>query len=102
MKKAKPNTKRPAAKKAAPRASTKTVYQSSWSTDGPVAVTFESDPGSDQLMWLRFARKGFDGRVFTNIADAERLHGELGARIAAAKAAFARLDPHPSAPPAAE
>lgn len=83
-------------KAAAPRKSTKTVEHASWSTDGPVTVTFESaadenSRASPQLMWLRFARKGFDGRVFTNIADAEQLHAQLGTCIAAAKAAFARL-----------
>lgn len=57
-----------------------------WSTDAPLTVTAEASGGSDQLMWLRFRARELDARVYASIADAEGLHAQLGALIAAAKA----------------
>jgi hypothetical protein len=67
----------------------KKVVESSWSTAGAVTVTFEISAGSKQLMWLRFARRGFDALVFTDLVAVETLHAQLGAAIVAAKAEVA-------------
>jgi hypothetical protein len=69
----------------------KTEYHSSWSTDGPVTVEVERSDGSAQMMWLKFSRKGFDGRVYLRLESAKEIHAQLGKLIADAEAALAHL-----------
>lgn len=69
----------------------RTEYQSSWSTDGPVTLEVERADGSAQMMWLKFSRKGFDGRVYLRLESAKEIHEKLGRLIADAEAALAHI-----------
>lgn len=72
-----------------PKARPKKVVASSWSDEGPLSVAVEVSGGSAQMFWLRFWRRDFTADAFIKVADAETLHAQLGAAIAAAKAELA-------------
>lgn len=69
----------------------KTEYHSSWSTDGPVTLEVEAVAGTPQMMWLKFSRKGFDGRVYLRLEAAKAIHADLGKHIAAAEDHLAKI-----------
>lgn len=59
--------------------------------DGRLEVKVESardmsPTGTPQLFWLRVKGERVDARIYLPLAEAERVHAELGERIAAARA----------------
>lgn len=80
-----------AAPKKRPTGRKKTEHHSSWSTDGPVTLDVEATEGTPQLMWLKFSRQGFDGRVYLRLPDAKEIHARLGKLIADAEDHLAKI-----------
>ena len=81
----------PVKKPATSKRKKKTEYHSSWSTDGLVTLEVEAVPGTPQLMWLKFSRKGFDGRVYLQLEAAKAIHADLGKHIAQAEDHLSRI-----------